>query len=96
MDPLRHPDLVEITHRLRSHYERVMNAEQDAAAIMYRRTQTLRDRMIDAEDRGDGVRITTTGGRVIEGPVTAVGLDHVTIGRTTVALFHVEIVEFDH
>jgi hypothetical protein len=94
MDPLRHPDLVEITHRLRSQYEQILEAEQEAAVVMRRRRQTLRDVFILAEDRHGNVRVTTSGGATLEGPLEAVGLDHVTIGTTTVALFHIEIAEF--
>jgi len=94
MDPLRHPDLVEITHRLRSQYERILQAEQEAAVVMRRRRQTLRDLLIEAEDRHERVRLTTNGGATLEGTLKAVGLDHVTVGTTTVALFHIEIAEF--
>jgi hypothetical protein len=94
MDPLRHPDLVEVTRRLRSQYEQVAQAEEAAAAIMYQRRQTLRDRMIEAEDRGEQVRVTTTGGLTWEGVPRMVGLDYMMIGSTALALFHIEHAEF--
>jgi transcription elongation GreA/GreB family factor len=89
VDPLRHPDLVEVTRRIRSHYDRVLQAELDAAAILQRRRQTLRDRLIEAEDRGERVAVTTTAGSTFEGPVAGVGLDYVIVGDTTVATFHI-------
>ena len=94
MDPLRHPDLVEITHRLRSQYERILQAEQEAAVVLRRRRQTLRDLLIEAEDRHACVRLITNGGTTLEGALETVGLDHVTIGTTAVALFHIETAEF--
>jgi hypothetical protein len=94
MDPLRHPDLIEITHRLRTQYERIVQAEQDAAVVMRERRRTLRDLLIEAEDRGERVRLKTSAGTTIEGTPNGVGLDHVTIGTSTVAIFHIEIAEF--
>jgi hypothetical protein len=94
MDPLRHPDLVELTHRLRTRYEQVVQAEQDAAVVMRQRRLTLRDLLIEAEDRGDRIRLTTSSGATIEGTPRAVGLDHVAIGTSIVAIFHIEIAEW--
>lgn len=94
MDPLRHPDLVEVTHRLRARYEQIVQAEQDAAAVMRQRRLTLRDLLIEAADRGDHVRLTTAGGKSVEGTPEVVGLDHVAVGTSTVAIFHIAIAEF--
>lgn len=89
MDPLRHPDLVELTHRLRSQYELVRGAEQEAAAVVHRRTQTLRDRFLEAEDRQERAIVTTIDGATVEGPVTGVGLDHVLVAGFVVPLSHI-------
>lgn len=95
MDPLRHPDLIEITRKLRIQYEQILQAEQDAAALMRRRHQTLRDRLIEAEDRDERVRITTTSGLTVEGIPTAIGLDYMLICDTAVSLFHIEQAAFE-
>jgi hypothetical protein len=38
--------------------------------------------------------LKTSAGTTIEGTPNGVGLDHVTIGTSTVAIFHIEIAEF--
>ena len=53
MDPLRHPDLIEISRKLRHQLEMVLAAEQEAAAATLRRRRTVRDRPLEAEDRGE-------------------------------------------
>ena len=97
MDPLRHPDLIEISRRLRLQLAQVLEAEQEAAAITLRRRSTLRDRLLDAEDRGEIVRITCIDGAVRTGPVGAVGIDHVVLeakgAATYVALLHIVAIE---
>ncbi len=62
MDPLRHPDLIEISRRLRLQLSQVLEAEQEAAAITLRRRSTIRDRLLDAEDRNESVLITCVDG----------------------------------
>lgn len=70
-----HPDLVEIDHTIRTHLDRVLRAEQEAAELARRRTATLRDRCIDLEERADPVVITHRGGEHA-GVVDSVGADH--------------------
>lgn len=97
MDPLRHPDLIEISRRLRFQLAQVLEAEQEAAAITLRRRSTMRDRLLDAEDRNEIVRVTCVDGAEITGPVDAVGLDHAVFkanGATTyVAILHIVSIE---
>jgi hypothetical protein len=96
MDPLRHPDLIEISRLLRFQLAQVLEAEQEAAAITLRRRTTLRDRLLDAEDRNEIVRVTCTDGVVRTGPVGAVGMDHVVLeanGAIYVALLQIVAVE---
>ena len=91
MDPLRHPDLIDISRRLRSQWERVVEAEQDAARATWWRRRTLRDRLIDAEDRSEHATIWCIDGRSAVGQVEAVGSDHVVIragDRQRFVLFH--------
>ncbi|NIA24381.1 MAG: hypothetical protein GWP04_02295 [Gammaproteobacteria bacterium] len=94
MDPLRHPDLVELTRRLRSQFEEVLGAEQEAAATLHRRTRTLRDRFLDAEDRQERAVVVTVEGSTIDGTITGVGLDHVTLDGSVVSLFHITRAQF--
>jgi len=97
MDPLRHPDLIEISRRLRLQLAEVLEAEQEAAAITLRRRSTIRDRLLDAEDRGEAVRVSCVDGTTRTGLVGAVGIDHVVIetsGTTAcLALPHIVLVE---
>lgn len=71
-----HPDLVEIDHHIRHHLERVLRAEQEAANLSRRRRASLRDRLIDFEERSDPVVISQSGIE-IAGVVDSVGADHV-------------------
>ncbi|MDH3261045.1 MAG: hypothetical protein OEM81_02290 [Acidimicrobiia bacterium] len=97
MDPLRHPDLIEISRRLRLQLAQVLDAEQEAAAITLRRRSTIRDRLLDAEDRGEAVRIACVDGATRTGRVGAVGVDHVILERdgatSCVAIVHIIAVE---
>jgi hypothetical protein len=96
-DPLRHPDLVEVAHRLRRHLELVLDAERAAAALAARRTVTIRDRLIEAEDAGRRVLLVCCDGGQRVGRVCGVGLDVVILagpGREqSVALQHVVAIE---
>jgi len=97
MDPLRHPDLIEISRRLRHQLAQVLEAEQEAAAITLRRRSTLRDRLLEAEDRDEAIRITCIDGGSRRGNVSAVGVDHVVLenGETEayVAIVHIVSIE---
>jgi hypothetical protein len=77
MDQLRHPDLVAVTRRMRSRMDATLQAEQDAARVAYLRRRTLRDILLQAEDRGERVLVATDGGVEHHGHVTAVGVDQV-------------------
>ncbi|MEN8113621.1 MAG: hypothetical protein ABFS21_04485 [Actinomycetota bacterium] len=77
MDPLGHPDLVRLGRSLRNRLDDTLDAEQAAARAAARRRLTLRDRLLDAEDRTDSVVLSTTDGGVYRGIVDAVGVDHI-------------------
>lgn len=79
MDPLRHPDLIAISRRLRHQLSQVLEAEQEAAAVTLRRRSTIRDRLLDAEDRAETIRVTGIDGTTRTGRVDAVGTDHVVL-----------------
>ena len=82
MDPLRHPDLVELSRKLRRQLDSVLAAEQEAAAATHRRRRTMRDRLLDAEDRFEEVVIHAEASRSWTGRVVAVGADHVVLDLT--------------
>lgn len=79
-DPLRHPDLVELSRRLRLQLTQVLDAEQEAAAITLRRRSTIRDRLLNAEDRNEVIHVECVDGEMRSGRVEAVGIDHVILG----------------
>ena len=97
MDPLRHPDLIEISRHLRRQQAQVLEAEQEAAAITLRRRTTIRDRLLDAEDRSETTRVTSVDGATRTGRVVAVGMDHVVLETKSVticvALSHIIVIE---
>lgn len=97
MDPLRHPDLVEISRRLRRQLCEVLEAEQEAAAVTLRRKSTLRDRLLDAEDRNEEIFLTCADGTDRSGQVVAVGVDHVVLEAAMVisyvSIAHIVAVE---
>lgn len=97
MDPFRHPDLIDVSRRLRLQLAEVLEAEQEAAAITLRRRTTIRDRLLDAEDRNELVRITPIEGGARTGTVAAVGADHVVLDAGTTAVYvtltHIAIIE---
>lgn len=70
-----HPDLVEIDRHIRTHLDRVLRAEQEAAELARRRSATIRDRLIDLEERGDTVILTVVDGE-LAGVIDSVGADH--------------------
>ncbi len=77
-DDLPHPDLVEMERILTDRLERVLEVEQEAAAIAARRLSTLRDRLLDVEDREGLAVVHTKDGSHVAG-VLGVGLDHVEV-----------------
>jgi hypothetical protein len=82
MDPLRHPDLVEIGTGLRAVHDAVLAAEQAAAAVLQRRHRTLWDLLVEWEDGGVAVAIETALGPVRGRPT--VGADHVLVADVAV------------
>lgn len=93
MDPLHHPDLERLGRRLRNRFDDVLDAEQAAAVAAARRRRSLRDRLVEAEDRRDTVVLTTVDGQVHRGAVHAVGVDHLVLDddgtERLIALAHV-------
>jgi hypothetical protein len=75
MDPFGHPDLVRLGRSLRNRLDDTLDAEQAAA----RRRQTLRDRLLDSEDRTEQIVVSTVDGHLYRGVVEAVGVDHVVV-----------------
>ncbi len=70
-----HPDLIEIDRHIRTHLDRVLRAEQEAADLSRRRSATIRDRLIDLEERCETVVVSHREGE-IAGVVESVGADH--------------------
>ena len=79
MDPMGHPDLVRLGRSLRNRLDDTLDAEQAAARAAARRRRTLRDRLLDSEDRTESVVLTTADGHLHRGVVDAVGVDHVVV-----------------
>jgi hypothetical protein len=76
-DPMDHPDLTDIGRNLQRRFDRILETEQEAAEVLARRTATLRDRLVEAEDQRGYVTVTTLTGQVASGVVAAVASDHV-------------------
>jgi hypothetical protein len=72
-----HPDLIDIGRRLQSRFDRVLETEHEAAAVLARRTATIRDRLLDAEDAESMVTVHCIGGHRVAGRVVAVAQDHI-------------------
>lgn len=81
-NPEDHPDLRHLGDALQRRLDRILETEQEAAAALARRTTGFRDRLIDAEDAGEPVTVTTNAGISIEGRLEAVCPDHIEL-RTT-------------
>ena len=97
MDPFSHPDLEQLGRVLRDRLDETLVAEQSAARSAALRRRTLRDRLIESEDRGEDVLLAGSDGQMYRGTVAAVGADHVVLhesGRDRfVALTHVVSME---
>lgn len=93
VDPLHHPDLGRLSRQLRSEMDDTLEAEQHAAMAVHRRRRTLRDLLLDAEDRGRVAVVSATDGQLYRGSITAVGADHVILDdearERVVALSHI-------
>jgi sRNA-binding regulator protein Hfq len=79
LDPLDHPDLKWVSHRLREQLDRVLEAEQAAAAASALRHSTLRDQLIERQDRRESVTVFCSNGSRRSGTVTGVGQDYVVL-----------------
>lgn len=79
MDPFGHPDLQRLGRSMRDEFDETLDAEQHAARAAARRRMTLRDRLLESEDRDEHVVLSTSDGHVYHGVVEAVGMDHVVI-----------------
>jgi hypothetical protein len=94
---LDHPDLADLSQRLQRRLDAVLEAEHRAAAVAARRTSTLRDRLLEVEDRATPVVVWTVGGRRFEGGLLMAGGDHVAVvtasGTTLIATSFIEAVE---
>jgi len=79
MDPFGHPDLQRLGRSMRDQLDETLDAEQHAARAAARRRMSLRDRLLESEDRIEKVVVSTSDGHVYHGVVEAVGIDHVVI-----------------
>ncbi len=79
MDPFGHPDLVRLGRSLRNRLDDTLDAEQSAARAAALRRRTLRDRLLDSEDRTELLVLSTADGQIHRGVVEAVGVDHVVL-----------------
>lgn len=97
MEASGHPDLVHIGRVLRDRMDRTLEAEMEAARTAARRTRTLRDLLLTAEDGAFPISLTASDGSLHAGVVAAVGSDHVEIrtmsSHRVVALGHVVSLE---
>lgn len=72
-----HPDLIDVARRLRRRFDAVLEAEREAAEVIARRTTSLRERLIEVEDRLAEAVVLTTTGSVFEAMSLTVASDHV-------------------
>ena len=97
MDPLRHPDLERLGRSLRDRLDDTLEAEQSAARAAALRRRSLRDRLLEAEDRAEHIVVSTADGNVYHGIVDAVGADHVVLNDGTserfIATLHIVAME---
>lgn len=97
MEASGHPDLIHIGRLLRDRMDRTLEAEMEAARASARRTRTLRDLLLSAEDAASRVYVTASDGSLHSGVVSVVGADHIEISSSglphIVAIGHVVAVE---
>ena len=97
LDPLRHPDLLDLERRIRRQFEMVLEAEQAAAFTRHQRQLDLRDRLLEAEEAGRMVAVSTTEGELWTGRIAAVSADHLVLQRAetdaVIMLYQVVAVE---
>lgn len=77
--------------------DRILEAEQEAAAVLARRALTIRDRLLDAEDAEATVVVTTRSGVRATGRVATVATDHLELvdeaGTRLIAIEQLELIE---
>lgn len=83
VDPLRHPDLEGVGRKLRRQLHETLDAEQAAAREAALRRRGLRERLLEAADRGEHATVSSTDGELHQGRVVAVGVDHVVLDDGT-------------
>ncbi len=97
-DPLRHPDLTSLGRELRDRLDETLEAEQAAARAAAIRRQTLRDRLLAAEDGGRRVVVSCVNGLTCGGTVSSVGVDHIELGHEgtgrLIAISHIVMLEW--
>ena len=97
MDPFGHPDLQRLGRSLRNRLDETLDAEQAAARSAALRRRTLRDVLIEAEDRAQELVVCTTDGHALRGRIVSVGVDHVVVTDSNrdvfIALQHVVSLE---
>lgn len=79
MDPFGHPDLQRLGRLMRNQLDETLDAEQQAARAAARRRMTIRDRLLESEDRAEHVVLSTSDGHLYHGVVDAVGIDHIVV-----------------
>lgn len=88
-----HPDLIEVSARLQSRFDAVLDAEREAAAVVARRSAHLRDRLLAIEDLDSDVTVWTINGTRFDGTRLRVGLDHIEIAATGNILIPIDSIE---
>jgi hypothetical protein len=76
---LQHPDLTHLARRLRDRLDETLEAEQHAAQAAARRRSSLRDHLLEAEDRHAVGVVSASDGQLYRGQVRSVGSDHVVL-----------------
>ncbi len=98
VDPLRHPDLTRLGRRMRDQLDETLEAEQHAAHAVVRRRRSMRDLLLQAEDRRQVAVASGVDGQLYRGVVRAVGADHVVLAtdgqEQVLAIAHIVGFEF--
>ena len=79
MDPFEHPDLQRLGRSMRNQLDETLDAEQHAARAAARRRMTIRDRLLESEDRAEHIVLSTSDGHMYHGVVDAMGIDHIVV-----------------
>ena len=88
MDPLRHPDLIEVGRRLRDTFDRAAAAELETIRVAHARARGLRELLIEWEDEGRRVQVAVGAATLEPMTIHGVGIDHLLLraGDRIVAL----------